>query len=461
MATIIERQGKKGVSYRIQVRVKNRGQNTYETKTTTWKPESGLSKTAIKKQLVKFVSEYENKIRGEYEIGLASKKNLTVNEYSEIWLESIKQNRSPSYYASAKHILKDIRNHLGGYKLKELSPIIIQKYIDNMQKCNIESIKVVDKDFSKLIKERKYSKEKLSRMSGVCTSTILKITRGGAVEYENALKLAKAMNEDIESLFTVESGSKRYDNATLAKRCRVLRSMLSVALKQQYIEKNYATSAYVDNVKEVRKEKVFLDDVEIKNLLLKLKNYNNIRAKAAITTLIFTGLRRGELVGLEWKDIDFDAKTMTIKRSCVVVTGFGMVTGKTKTLSSNRTITLPQVLIEELKEYKGWWDRFIYLLGDRYGGSNRLFLQEDGTPMYPSTVRYWFKKMLQDFNIKDVNLHSLRHSNITIQLAAGVPLKTVSVRAGHSSTKVTSEIYAHMIKSSDQDAADRLDSILG
>ena len=69
--------------------------------------------------------------------------------------------------------------------------------------------------------------------------------------------------------------------------------------------------------------------------------------------------------------------------------------------------------------------------------------------------------MLKDFGIKDVCLHSLRHSNITIQLAAGIPIKTVSARAGHSSTKVTADIYAHMIKSSDREAANVLDSILG
>ncbi|MGI6702093.1 MAG: tyrosine-type recombinase/integrase [Christensenellales bacterium] len=91
----------------------------------------------------------------------------------------------------------------------------------------------------------------------------------------------------------------------------------------------------------------------------------------------------------------------------------------------------------------------------------RLFIQADSRQLYPSTIAYWLAKTLDELGIEQVNVHSLRHTNISLQIAAGVPLKTVSARAGHSTTKVTADIYAHMIQSSDRAAADKLGEILG
>ena len=114
-----------------------------------------------------------------------------------------------------------------------------------------------------------------------------------------------------------------------------------------------------------------------------------------------------------------------------------------------------------LREYKEWWMDFTKSLGDRYDGIQRLFIQADSRQLYPSTIAYWLAKTLDELGIEQVNVHSLRHTNISLQIAAGVPLKTVSARAGHSTTKVTADIYAHMIQSSDRAAADKLGEILG
>lgn len=101
------------------------------------------------------------------------------------------------------------------------------------------------------------------------------------------------------------------------------------------------------------------------------------------------------------------------------------------------------------------------MLGDRYESCQRLFLQIKGTALHPSTLIFGLRKITRKFELPDVTIHSLRHTNISLQIAAGVPLKTVSARAGHSTTKVTADIYAHMIQSSDRAAADKLGEILG
>jgi len=89
------------------------------------------------------------------------------------------------------------------------------------------------------------------------------------------------------------------------------------------------------------------------------------------------------------------------------------------------------------------------------------FYRNEGKPLYPSTIRYWLRKTAIKLSLPNISVHSLRHTNITLQIIAGVPLKTVSARAGHSSTKVTSDVYSHFVRSSDKEAAQMLEKMLG
>ena len=90
-----------------------------------------------------------------------------------------------------------------------------------------------------------------------------------------------------------------------------------------------------------------------------------------------------------------------------------------------------------------------------------LFTQDNGERLYPSTFAGWMNKMLRSANIDHYSLHSLRHTNITMQIAAGVPLVTASARAGHARTSTTSDVYAYALRSSDRAAADTIDRIFG
>ena len=91
--------------------------------------------------------------------------------------------------------------------------------------------------------------------------------------------------------------------------------------------------------------------------------------------------------------------------------------------------------------------------------SQKLFTKENGEMINPGILRDWLKRIIKKMDIGYYTLHSLRHTNISIQLAAGVPLVTVSVRAGHSRTSTTSDIYSHIIQSSDRQAAEILNNI--
>lgn len=130
-----------------------------------------------------------------------------------------------------------------------------------------------------------------------------------------------------------------------------------------------------------------------------------------------------------------------------------------ETENSKRTISMPDKLIEYLHEYEAWWQNQKKYLGDRLGDTDRLFCTEDGKDICPGLLRVWLQKSLARAGLPIVTLHSLRHTNITLQLMVGVDMKTVSARAGHSKASTTSDFYSHFIKNSDIHASEILNKI--
>ena len=198
----------------------------------------------------------------------------------------------------------------------------------------------------------------------------------------------------------------------------------------QLVEHNFASRDYIAPIQGYKKEVKILNDKESKILANYLHTEPNPRWKIALLTVLFMGLRRGELAGLEWKDIDYENKTMILARSVQDIIGFGLITKEPKTENSKRTISISENLITYLKEYQTWWQEHKSYLGDRWETIDRLFSTDYGEPISPGLYIVWLHKILNKAGLPKVTLHSLRHTNITLQLNAGVDMKTVSTRAG-------------------------------
>lgn len=236
-------------------------------------------------------------------------------------------------------------------------------------------------------------------------------------------------------------------------------TILADAKRQRLVEHNFASRDYIAPIQGHKKEVKILNDKEAKQLAGYLDKLDNPRWKIALLIALFMGIRRGELVGLEWKDIDFENKTMTIARSVQDIVGFGIITKEPKTENSKRTISMPDKLIEYLHEYKAWWQNQKKYLGDRLGDTDRLFCTEDGTDISPGSFRVRLQKTLAKVDLPKVTLHSLRHTSITLQLVASVDMKTVSARAGHSKASTMSDFYSHFLKNSDIHASEVINKI--
>lgn len=194
--------------------------------------------------------------------------------------------------------------------------------------------------------------------------------------------------------------------------------------------------------------------------MIALLDKEPIQYRTIILLLINTGLRRGELCGLEWKDIDFKNAVLYVRRNTLYLPDRGIYDDTPKTASSQRAIKLPANCIPMLKEYRAWQAAERLKLGDQWQEHDRLFTRWNGEPIHPDTLTNWFSDFVKRNDLPPVTIHSMRHTNATLLIAAGTNLRTVSARLGHAQTSTTANVYSHAIQSADAAAAETLDDIL-
>jgi len=182
--------------------------------------------------------------------------------------------------------------------------------------------------------------------------------------------------------------------------------------------------------------------------------------KIALFIYILLGLRGSEVCGLEWSDIDFETKKLSVNRNHGYYgKRFGSRDKQPKSKTSKRTISMPSQLIEILQEYKIWWDNEKINRGDLWEQTDKLMTTDNGKTRVSNTLSLWLKQAQAEYGLRHISPHLLRHTNITLQIIGGVPLKTVSERAGHSDVGITMEIYTHSLKKKEIEAADIIDNI--
>ena len=174
-----------------------------------------------------------------------------------------------------------------------------------------------------------------------------------------------------------------------------------------------------------------------------------------------TGARRGELCGLRWKDVDLDAGTLTISRSVVEAAHSVLVEKDTKTHASRRLALDPDT-VDSLRRHRKRVDERVGACDAELSENAYVFSAEpDGTrPWAPNNVTKDFIRLRNRAGLTTVRLHDLRHFAATRLLAAGVPVRTVSGRLGHSNAAMTLDVYAHFVEESDREAAAKLGALL-
>jgi integrase len=206
-----------------------------------------------------------------------------------------------------------------------------------------------------------------------------------------------------------------------------------------------------------RSEMQTWDEDEIKTFLEAIKDspYH-----ALFYTALYTGMRRNELLGLRWSDIDIPLSLVHVNRSLLLLKN-GEITFRTpKTSKGRRAIDLPPSLTLLLKEYREKQALDRAMLGIPLTDNDLVFSQYDGKPLLPDSVTHAWIKLVRRAGLKPIRLHDTRHTMASLMLKQGVHPKIVQERLGHASIQITLDTYSHVAPGLQKAAAERFDELV-
>ena len=246
--------------------------------------------------------------------------------------------------------------------------------------------------------------------------------------------------------------------STVKRYTSILRSMLTMAYKMYYMDDDIGLSRRLTFPKEQYQEIDVFTLEETKDIINAAQT-EPINIRLLIEIALFTGMRRGEIVGLKWSDIEFEKQQLTVRRSIYKSKGKKAAEKEPKSYSSIRTIAIPNCLCNTFYEYKEQQASYSQSCGESWVNLDYIFTDEVGNVMNPQTPTKQFSHFLARHNIRHLKFHCLRHTSATILLANGCDIKTVSARLGHSSIETTN-IYVHMLESVSRQASEMFDKLI-
>lgn len=425
MATIKERNG----SYQITISrgYDIMGKHLRETRTFT--PEPGLTPKKKQKAVEEFARKFEEEVRN----GISQDGHrTTLKEFADRWIaEYATQKLQPRTLGDYTRELKEkILPALGHLKLSELRPATLNGFFVAMTKDGAR------RDG----KPGGYSRATIKKTQDVLSSVLRTATEWEIIE-KNPMDKVRTVGEyaaDKLKFFTQEQATTFLN----------------------YVEQPYTVPIRGHKrTDDTGKGYTVGDYQRTKEVPEQLRVLFNLA--------IYGGLRKGELLALEWSDIDFENDTVTVSKSVSVVAG-QQITKQPKTKTSNRTVSIPHFLTQRIKAMKRERIKYRLSLGDYWQGAEWLFIQENGRQMNYTTPYAAFQDAIARYNagkpvaaqLPAIPFHGLRHTSATLLIASKQDVRTVSARLGHAQASTTMNIYAHALQETDRKAARALETML-
>lgn len=383
------------------------------TKTRSWKIPDGLTAKQAEKQALKEQAKFEEMLRNGINVD-----KVTFKEVSEQFLEARKDELKPTTLQFYSDCLKLIYPHLGHFEIKAITKPILRDYIESLKK----------------------------------------------------------------PYYTPHGIEKHRSAKTISNYFRTVSTVLTYACEMDYIPDNPCTQKGIKLPKqEERKEKAIPIDT--------VQAYIDAMATAPLQNKVFfyltlySGARLGEVSGLSWDAVNFSREEITIKDNCQYLAGKGLVFQTPKSTASERTISLPPEVFDMLRLLRtqqaenrlkagSLWKAnpadpsehfcenhascnrpcagFCAKNCKMFKDGNRIFLNELGAPVHPSSHRKALQKIGKRANLPKITVHQLRHTLVSLAIANGDPLTQIASFVGHSTPRVTTQVYAHEIRRAGQ-----------
>lgn len=424
MASIEERNG----SYRITV---STGRDIFGKKLrerTTFTPDPSLTPKKRQKAVEDFARDFEAKVLNGI---VMDGRKISLKEFTDRWLkEYASQHLEPGTIEKYQDELDKVLPALGHLKLSELRPHNLNSFFVSLTKDGAR------KDG----KPGGYSKGSIAKTRNVLSSVLRTAAEWELIE-KNPLDKVRLNAEDAADkikFFTTEQAARFLD----------------------YIEKPYKVKTKGHKRKDDTGKEYTVGDYESTKDIPE-------QIRVLFILAIYGGLRKGELLALEWSDIDFKADTVSITKAVSVVAG-QQITKAPKTKTSRRIVAIPHFLTQRLQKLRTERIKYRLSLGDYWQGDDWVFIQENGKQMSYSTPYSAFHDTLVRYNADRVEadqlplipFHGLRHTSATLLIADRQDIRTVSSRLGHAQASTTMNIYAHALQETDRKAADALEGML-
>ncbi len=269
------------------------------------------------------------------------------------------------------------------------------------------------------------------------------------------VKLTKLTPLHLERLYRtlMEKGGKNgrpLSPATVLRIHRVIRKAIGDAERKGILQRNVARLADKPSTSQLDTERPAWTPEELSTFLAAAKD-EELFALYRLAAL--TGMRRGELCGLRWEDVDLDARTVQVRKALAVIDGTPKVEAP-KSRRSRRVIDIDERTTEILRRHRDQQNEAAEFVGEGWQETGYVFTTVIGTHQHPDNVSKRFVALVRSLDIKYLTLHGLRHTHATHLLAIGKNPRMVSERLGHADVAFTLQVYGHVLPGHQREAAE-------
>lgn len=455
---------RKNGSYLLRVFLGRDGNGKQNFRTKTWMPASGMTELQQEKEALRQQFLFEEECKAG---AFTTSGNIKFQALAEQWFrEAAGKTNRPLSLQRLHTYEKRTYAAIGHLRVDKINTRTVQLFIDNLSEEGVseKTLHALPKEVEgetvlrKVLRERGLAQNALAKQAGPSGSTVSSACRGESVTLQTAESIASALGMKLENLFTPRDDEKAcLAPKTIRNYLSFISDVTKYAIRLGIIANNPCPNVILPPLPDDEK-KIYTEE-EAQAFLESLEDAPP-KYRAFCVLAIYSGLRRGELLGLEWKDLDFDNCILSIHQTLQYTKEKGCYLAPPKTKKSARVLHLPSEVFAILRRYKAIQAEERLSLGDQWVDGDFLFTTWNGRPMAPNTPYIWLKRFCKRTGQRFYGVHTFRHLNASLLINCGTDVLTVSRALGHSQSSTTLNIYAHTFSTAQAKASEAIANAL-
>lgn len=456
MAHIEKIKGARGVSYRFIVSggVDCNGKRIVHRK--TWKPPVGMTEKQAEKAANREAVLYEQSILQGYSLD----NRQTFAQYADYVLDLKGRTGAKAKTLDRyRELLIRTNEAIGHLKLADIRPQHLNAFYKSLAEPGIRAgsgSAVTKIDLAQWLKANKKTRAGIGEAAGVAASTVSAAAAGKPIQEKTADAIAAAMGMKTAEVFTITANTEPLSEKTVLAYHRLISIILAQAEMEMLVPYNAAAKATPP--KANKKSPTYFQPETVSDILEALEQ-EPLKWRLITHLMIVTGCRRGEIMGLKWQKVDFEASRITIDTALVVSPSKGVYETSTKT-GNTRYLVLPAETMHLLKEHKKAQLALQLANGDRWMHTGYVFTQDNGDSMHPDSVTAWLSEFSRRHGLPHIHPHAFRHTVASVLLGSGTDVVTVAAQLGHANATTTETVYAHIIEENKAKATECIADVL-